>query len=111
MGFRAGSLELWDGQSDVLVLSFGVCFEGASSGSVGLVAFRLFSFLWLISGGRYEEQIFGVDFQLGKIRPGKIQRIRFTRRDVWSIRVRYEVLVGWFSMPLEWCCPCEGCCA
>ena len=40
--FRAGSLELWDGQSDVLVLSFGVGFEGASSGSVSLVAFRLF---------------------------------------------------------------------
>ena len=40
--FRAGSLELWDGQSDVLVLSFGVGFEGASSGFVSLVAFRLF---------------------------------------------------------------------
>ena len=35
-------LEHWDGQSDVLVLSFGVGFEGASSSSVGLVAFRLF---------------------------------------------------------------------
>jgi hypothetical protein len=46
--FRAGSLERWDDQSDVLVLSFGVGFEGASSGSVGLVAFR---FLFLISGG------------------------------------------------------------
>jgi len=40
--FRAGSLERWDGQSDVLVLSFGVGFEGASSGSEGLVAFRFF---------------------------------------------------------------------
>jgi hypothetical protein len=40
--FRAGSLELLDGQSDVLVLNFCVGFEGASSGSVGLVAFRLF---------------------------------------------------------------------
>jgi hypothetical protein len=40
--FRAGSLEHWDGQSDVLVLRFGVSFEGASSGSVGLVAFTLF---------------------------------------------------------------------
>jgi hypothetical protein len=39
---RAGSLECWDGQLDVLVLSFGVGFEGASSGSVGLVAFRFF---------------------------------------------------------------------
>jgi hypothetical protein len=40
--FRAGSLERWDGRSDVLVLSCGVGFEGASSGSVGLVAFRFF---------------------------------------------------------------------
>jgi hypothetical protein len=39
--FRAGSLERWDGQSDVLVLSFGVGFEGASSGYVCLVAFRI----------------------------------------------------------------------
>ena len=38
--FWAGSLECWDGQSDVLVLSFGIGFEGASSGSVGFVAFR-----------------------------------------------------------------------
>ena len=37
-------LERWDGRSDVLVLSFGVGFEGASSGSVGLVAFRFFFF-------------------------------------------------------------------
>ena len=43
--FRAGSLEGWDGQSDVLVLSFGVGFEGASYGSVGLVAFRFFFYL------------------------------------------------------------------
>jgi hypothetical protein len=41
-------LERWDGRLDVLVLSFGVGFEGASSGSVGLVAFRLF-LVWLIS--------------------------------------------------------------
>ena len=40
--FRAGSLERWDGQSDVLVLSFGVGFEGASSCSVGLLDFRFF---------------------------------------------------------------------
>jgi len=40
--FRAGSLERWDVQSDVLVLSFGAGFEGTSSGSVGLVAFRFF---------------------------------------------------------------------
>jgi hypothetical protein len=56
-------LEHWDGQSDVLVLGFGVGFEGTSSGSVGLVAFRLLFFcfylliyflyiyFWLISGG------------------------------------------------------------
>jgi hypothetical protein len=41
---------------------------------------------------QYAEQVFGVDFQLGKI-----QRFQFTCRDVWSIR--YEALVGWFSMP------------
>ena len=46
---------------------------------------------------RYAEQVFGVDFQLGKIQLGKIQRFRFTQRDVWSIH--YEALVGWFSLP------------
>ena len=46
---------------------------------------------------RYAEQVFGVDFQLGKIQLGKIQRFQFMRRDVWNIR--YEALVGWFSMP------------
>jgi hypothetical protein len=45
---------------------------------------------------RYSEQVFGVDFQLGKIQLGKIQKFRFTRRDIWSIR--YEALVGWSSM-------------
>jgi hypothetical protein len=35
-------LECSDGLSDVLVLSFGVGFEGASSGSVGLVVFMVF---------------------------------------------------------------------
>jgi hypothetical protein len=57
-------LERWDGRSDVLVFSFGVGFEGASSGSVCLVAFRL---LWcgLSQVARYAEQVFGVDFELG----------------------------------------------
>jgi len=41
-------LERWDGQSDVLVLSFGVGFEVASSGSVGLVAFSLKALFLLI---------------------------------------------------------------
>ena len=45
---------------------------------------------------QYAEQVFGVDFQLGKIQLGKIQRFRFTRGDVWSLR--YEVLFEWFSM-------------
>jgi hypothetical protein len=48
-------LEHWDGQSDVLVLSFGVGFEGASSSSVGLVAFRLlfiyFIYIYIYFGG------------------------------------------------------------
>jgi hypothetical protein len=47
--FRAGSLGRWDGRSDVLVLGFGVDFEGASSGSAGLCSFQ--AILWLISGG------------------------------------------------------------
>ena len=42
-------LERWDGQSDVLVLSFGIGFEGTSSGSVGLVAFRLFFFFFVVN--------------------------------------------------------------
>jgi hypothetical protein len=42
-------LERWDGRSDVLVLGFGVGFEGASSGSAGLCSFQ--AILWLISGG------------------------------------------------------------
>ena len=42
-------LERWDGHSDVLVLSFGVGFESASSGSVGLVAVRLFSVVNLLA--------------------------------------------------------------
>jgi hypothetical protein len=46
---------------------------------------------------QYAKQVFGVDFQLGKIQLGNIQRFRCTCRDVWSIR--YEALVGWFSMP------------
>jgi len=87
-------LECWDGQSNVLVLSFGVGFEGTSSCSVGLVTFRLLS---LSQVAQYVEQVFGVDFQLGKIQLRKIQRFQFTCRDVWSIR--YEALVGWFSMP------------
>jgi hypothetical protein len=45
-------LERWDGRSDVLVLSFGVGFEGASSGSVGLVAFRVF-FFQIVGGPVY----------------------------------------------------------
>jgi hypothetical protein len=57
---------------------------------------------------RYAEQVFGVDFQLGKIQLGKIQRFWFMRRDVWSIC--YEALDG-FLCRLEWCCVCEGCCA
>jgi hypothetical protein len=35
-------LEHWDGQLDVLALSFVIGFEGASSSSVGLVAFRIY---------------------------------------------------------------------
>jgi hypothetical protein len=45
-----------------LVLSFGVGFEGASSGSVGLVDFMLF-WCGLSQVVRYAEQVLGVDFQ------------------------------------------------
>ena len=45
---------------------------------------------------RYAGQNFGIDFQLGKIQLGNIERFRFMRRDVWNIR--YEALVGWFFM-------------
>jgi hypothetical protein len=44
--FWAGSLKRWDGRSYVLVLGFGVGFEGASSGSAGLCSFL--AILWSV---------------------------------------------------------------
>jgi hypothetical protein len=86
--FRAGSFCVgtlgWpNGCSGV---AFGFGFEGASSGSAGLVAFRLFcmvNFGW--SGMR--SRLIGVELQLGKTR-----RFRPMRRDAWNIR--YVAVVG-----------------
>ena len=87
--FCVGTLGWPNGCSGV---GFGFGFEGASSGSVGLVAFWLFcvvNFGW--SGMR--SRLLGVDFQLGKTR-----RFRPMRRDACV------AVVGCFSCSLELCC-------
>ena len=76
----------------MLVVAFG--FEGASSGSAGLVAFWLFCVVNIWWSGM-RSRLLGVEFQLGKIRRNRSMR-----------RGAYVAVVGCFSCPLEWCCPC-----